>query len=59
MTIPWAATVIAITVGICSVGYGVGRGEPATMSQLASAEINMTRIRNSNNLIPDMFSKFV
>jgi hypothetical protein len=57
--IPWAATVIAITVGRCSVGYGVGRGEPAIMSQLANVEINMTRMRKSKNLNLDMFIKFV
>jgi hypothetical protein len=56
-TIPWAATVIAITVGRCSVGYGVGRGEPAIMLQLASVKINMTRMRKLKNLILDMLSE--
>ena len=57
ITIPWAVTVIAITVGRCSVGYGVGRGEPGIMLQLASAEINMTRMGKCKYLLIDMLRK--
>jgi hypothetical protein len=56
-TIPWAVTVIAITVGRYSVGYGVGRGEFAIMLQLASAEINMTRMGKRKYLLLDMLSR--
>jgi hypothetical protein len=57
-TIPWAVTVMAITVGRCSVGYGVGRGEPVIMLQLANAEINMTRMGKGKYLHLDMLSGF-
>ena len=55
-TIPWAVTVMAITVGMCSVGYGVGREESAVMLQLASAENNMTRMGKGKYLLLDMLS---
>ena len=55
--IPWAVTVMAITVGRYSVGYGVGRGESGIMPQLASAEINMTRMGKRKYLLLDIFSK--